>query len=614
MQTGHGNHVTVGGRAGRRLGCATAAAAAAAILVAPGFALAHVERSTFWPDPAPDRSVKPAAGGEVPEYRRLGSALKKKPPGDTRIVCQDDSLKRAKRAIRRGRKGFKFRPSETKRKLDSKKARKLRKLNKQFAKECEYDSIQESVNDSGNNDRIVIMPGLYTEPDSRAKPENDPACAGLTAPSDHGTGAVSYRYQARCPNDQNLIAVIGREALDVPEPVVNPETDRHGIRNQGACIRCNLQIEGSGVRPEDVTIDAGNGAFANGPEAGQGKDVGIRAERADGFYLRNLTVQHAEEHGVYPIEADGYAIDRVKMAYNHEYGHLAFNSDHGVLKRCEATGSGDAGVYPGATPQTGEQTIEKERRYNTEIRKCDLHHNTLGHSGSMGDAIHIHHNDVYDNAVGISVDSISAGGHPGYPQDSTLVEHNRIYSNNLNPFLGESGFAPTVPAAVGTGAWIAGGNANVFRDNRIYDNWRRGVMLFQVPDIIGCDLDEPQQTCSPEQFPEQTNSHRNRFFDNVMGVAPGGKQKPNGVDFWWANQEGDRNNCWYDNSGVDAASAGVTTEPAMLPADCANSRADGTVFNPELVSCFLVQDASCTWEKTPPRPGSGAAARAKSGP
>ena len=595
-------------RKGRRLGWASGAAVAA-LLAVPSVAVAHVERSTFWPDPAPDRSVKPAAGGEVPEYRSLGSALKQKPAGDTRIVCQDDSLKRAKQAIRRGRKGFKFRPSEKKRDLDKRKARKLRKLNKRFAKECEYDSIQDAVDDSGNNDRIVIMPGLYTEPDSVAKPENDPACAGLTGPSDHGTGAVSYRYQAKCPNDQNLIAIIGREALDAPEPEVNPSTDRHGIRNEGPCIRCNLQIEGSGVRPEDVTIDAGNGPTANGPEAGQGKDVGIRAERADGFYLRNVALQHAEEHGVYPIEVDGYVLDRVKMSFNHEYGHLAFTSDHGLLKRCEATGSGDAGVYPGAAPQTGEQTIEKKRRFNTEIRKCDLHHNALGHSGSMGDAIHIHHNDVYDNAVGISVDSLSAAGHPGYPQDSLLVEHNRIYSNNLNPFEGETGFAPTVPAAVGTGAWIAGGNANAFRDNRIYDNWRRGVMLFQVPDDIACDLDEPHQTCAPGQFPEQTNSHRNRFFDNVMGVAPGGKERPNGVDFWWGNQEGDKNNCWFDNTGVDKSEASVTAEPASLPADCANSLGDGPVFHPELIACLL-ETPSCTWEQTPPQPGT-AAARAR---
>jgi Right handed beta helix region len=605
---GQGTFISRERRSRSGAGVAVAGLVATGILALPGAALAHVERSTFWPNPAPDRGVKPAAGGKVPEYRSLGSALKQKPVGDTRIVCRDDSLSLAKQAIRKGRKGFKVRPSEDKRRLSRSKARKLKKLNERFAKKCEYDSIQDAVDDSGNNDRVVIMPGLYTEPKSRAKPENDPACAGLTAPSDHGSGAVSYRYQARCPNDQNLIAVIGREALDVPEPSVDPSTDRHGIRNEGKCIRCNLQIEGSGVRPEDVTIDAGNGPSANGSEAGQGKDVGIRAERADGFYLRNVTLQHAEEHGVYPVEVDGYAIDRVKMSFNHEYGHLSFTSDHGLIKNCEALGSGDAGVYPGASAQTGEQTVEKKRRYNQEITRCDIHHNALGHSGSMGDAIHIHHNDFYDNAVGISVDSLSAGGHPGYPQDSILVEHNKIYSNNLNPFQGDTGFDPTVLAAVGTGAWIAGGNANVFRDNRIYDNWRRGVMLFQVPDNISCDLDTPEQTCSPAQFPEQSNSHRNRFFDNVMGIAPGGKKRPNGVDFWWGDQEGDKNNCWFDNVGVDGTAASVTEEPDPLPSNCEDSLGDGPVFNPELIECFL-EESTCTWEQTPPRPGTAPARR-----
>jgi hypothetical protein len=585
------------------------AAAAAFAVVAAGAALAHVERSTFWPNPAPDKSVKPAAGGEVPDYRKLATALKRKPPGDTRIVCQEDSLKRAKQAIRKGRKGFTVRPSEDKRRLNKRKARKLKKLNKKFAKKCEYDAIQDAVNDSGNNDRIVVMPGFYTEPDSVAAPEDDPACADLLEDSDHGSGAVSYRYQARCPNDQNLIAIIGREAADVGTPVVNPNTDRHGIPDEGKCIRCNLQIEGSGVRPEDVKIDAGNGPSATGPLAGEGKDVGIRAERADGFYLRNVTLQNAQEHGVYPVETDGYVIDRVKLAFNHDYGHLAFTSDHGLIKDCEAFGSGDAGLYPGASAQTGEQTVEPERRYNHKITRCDMHHNTLGHSGSMGDAIHIVNNDVYDNAVGISVDSISAAGHPGYPQDSLLVERNRIHSNNLNPYRDEVGFEPTVDVAVGVGLWIAGGNANILENNRIYDNWRRGVMLFQVPDSLACDIDRPQQTCSPDQFPEQSNSHRNQFFDNEMGVAPGGKVMPNGTDFWWGNQTGDTENCWFDNTGVDGTEASVTQQPDPLPTDCATSKGDGPVFEEELIACNVGQP-SCTWDQTPPRPGTAAASKA----
>ena len=55
------------------------------------------------------------------------------------------------------------------------------------------------------------MPGLYTEPKSRAKPTNDPACDQYKITNDKNqTGAVSYAYQFHCPNDQNLIAVLGR--------------------------------------------------------------------------------------------------------------------------------------------------------------------------------------------------------------------------------------------------------------------------------------------------------------------------------------------------------------------------------------------------------------------
>jgi hypothetical protein len=580
-----------------------------AVVAVPGVALAHVERTTYWPDPRPDAGVRPAAGGEVPEYRKLATALKRKPAGDTRVVCQDGSLKQARRSIRRARKGFRIRPTQPLRRLHRKKARKLRKLNKRFSRKCRYDSIQDAVNDSGNNDRVVIMPGTYKEPESRAAPEDDPRCADLRSESDHGTGAVSYRYQARCPNDQNLIAVIGREPIDAADPPVGPNTDRRGIPNLGPCIRCNLQIEGSGARPHDVAVDAGNGPSAAGPDAGHGKDVGIRADRADGFYLRNVTLRHAEEHGVYPIEVDGYAIDRVRMLYNHEYGHLSFTSDHGLVKNCEAAGSGDAGVYPGASAQTGEQTVEARRRYNQEIRNCDLHHNTLGHSGSMGDAIHMRGNEIFDNAVGISVDSISTAGHPGYPQDSILVEENKIYSNNLNPFVDDVGFAPTVPAAVGTGMWIAGGNANVVRRNRIYDNWRRGVMLFQVPDAIACAPGGSQQTCTPGQHPTQSNSHRNRFHDNVLGTAPGGKRRPNGLDFWWAQQLGDSDNCWYENTGSRGTAASVTGDPDPLPSKCKNALGVGNpAKQAELVSCFAAVEEGgydpslCPWFETPRRP------------
>ena len=111
------------------------------------------------------------------------------------------------------------------------------------------------------------MPGLYTEPKSRAKPTNDPACANLKITNDKSqTGAVSYAYQVTCPNDQNLIAVIGRSLTGAPVPQP-PLLDRHNIPDAGSCIRCNLEIQGTGASPDAVTIDAGDPASGTAPRS-----------------------------------------------------------------------------------------------------------------------------------------------------------------------------------------------------------------------------------------------------------------------------------------------------------------------------------------------------------
>jgi hypothetical protein len=74
----------------RRRSTATAAAAAAAVLALPAVALAHLERPSYWPDPAPDTTVRPAAGGEVPTARSLSSAVSGSGPGEVLVVCQGE--------------------------------------------------------------------------------------------------------------------------------------------------------------------------------------------------------------------------------------------------------------------------------------------------------------------------------------------------------------------------------------------------------------------------------------------------------------------------------------------------------------------------------------------
>ena len=562
-------------------------------------AYGHVERSSYWTDPAPDTSIKPAAGGKVPKARTLASALKKKARGDTRVVCQRGSLKRALRSINSARKkGTVLRPSQGRKKLSKRNARRLKRQNRAFARRCRFKSIQSAIKRSGNNDRVIVMPGKYVEPGSRAKPTNDPKCAQYKETSDDGAGAATFRYQVKCPNDQNLIYLQGRALTDRPVP--NPPLeDRHGLPDEGKCIRCNLQIDGTGAKPEDVVIDLAKDTKAKLKAASDPlKEVGIRVDRADGFVIRNVTAAHAAEHGIYIHETDGYLMQRVKFFYNKEYGGLMFTSDHGLTTDCEGVGHGDSAIYPGAAAETGEQTKEPSRRANQTITRCDIHHNTLGYSGTMGNGTRVVGNHFYDNGTAITTDSFYAGGHPGYPQDGATFEKNQIYSNNFNSYAAGSDVEPRVPVPVGVGIFIAGGNGNEIRGNRIYDNWRRGTMLINVPDALS---DEKRTTVN-------SVSHRNRYHDNVMGVAPDGSKMPNGVDFWWDEAPNQEDNCWFDNGDASTDPPGPLT-----PSNCENTSAGVTYsgkLSGELLPCAGAiagggYDANtCPWFRTPERPSS----------
>ena len=143
---------------------------------------------------------------------------------------------------------------------------------------------------------------------------------------------------------------------------------------------------------------------------------------------------------------------------------------------------------------------------------------------------------------------------------------------------------------MGVGIFIAGGNGNEIRGNRIWDNWRRGTMLVNVPRLL---LRESRAANSV--------SHRNRYHNNVMGIAPNGPKLPNGVDFWWDEAPVQEDNCWFDNGTV-------TTDPQgpLMPSSCDNTSAGvtyGAKFSGELAPCAGASagefDANtCPWFRT----------------
>jgi hypothetical protein len=175
-------------------------------------ASAHVERPSYWPHPSADCTIAPCAGGAVPKARTLASALDASKPGDTRVVCQSDSLELAKASIAKAKEdGYHIRPTDH-RDFSDAEADALVDINTQLFALCEYDEIQPAVDDSGNNDRVVVMPGLYEEPTARSQPTNDPACdkyktsadsgdpgawAGHRSPAGNPAGGPSRRSQPR---------------------------------------------------------------------------------------------------------------------------------------------------------------------------------------------------------------------------------------------------------------------------------------------------------------------------------------------------------------------------------------------------------------------------------
>lgn len=225
-------------------------------LAAP-LAWAHEERHAQ----APDGSY------HVPVYRQVASPL---------LVCTGTAAEFASRIA-----GF---PPD------------LRDRNRALWTRCGREGVrtlQEAVDRSPPvGGTILLLPGTYTEQPSLAAPVG--ACAAIDAPwsSDGRYQVLSYEQQAACPHVQNLVGIFGKR---------------------------DMQIEGTGARPEDVVVDA---QFR--------KLNAIRADRADGIYLRNLTAQRTTFNAVYIMETDGFVIDRVVGRWNTEYGFLTFADDHGL--------------------------------------------------------------------------------------------------------------------------------------------------------------------------------------------------------------------------------------------------------------------------------------------
>jgi hypothetical protein len=520
-----------------------------AILCCPAVALGHAERATFYPQH--DK-------GSVPKRDRSRVDI---------VVCKPSSRAKIRRTF----------------------AGKAERARLKLARRCRLQNIQAAVDRAKSGDRIGVLPGVYKELPSRAVPVNDPKCEGAKYWESSGDqhqvdGRVpTYLHQVDCPNSRNLVAVIG-DSLDA---------DR-------VCDHlCNLTIEGFGKRREDVLV-----------KGDRRKPDVIRADRADGFQLRNLTVEQGAYNDIDVVETNGFRLDRLVARWASHYGILTFTTDNGLYDHIEAYGSGDSGVYPGSGPER--HCVD----YGIEVRNVNAYGNTLAASGTAGNGTWTHDNHFHDNAAGIANDSF-APGHPGMPQDCSKWTGNVIHSNNVNLFddaneayCNSTPFekrrkkvvCPVFQVVVGTGFMFYGVNDNIISGNYIYDQHRNGIRQFAVPAAARGEGDPAKA---------YDTSHGNRYTGNHLGVRPDGTPDRNGLDVYW-DEQGLRN-CWEGNS--TAPGRAVTSDPTTLPT-CAS----GGSINPVGNTAKLAQDLpcitwhpqtnpdppGCTWFTTPADPGARA--------
>ena len=176
-----------------------ALAATAALLVAgAGPALAHEERESEFPD----------GSGKTPVARTLEQAA------DVLVVCKPESAA-AIAAMPAGA---------------------TKALNEQLLPQCDFEHIQaavDAVTERGTN--IYVLPGTYREEPSWD--ENAPCT------DSYDDGIVDYPLIVSCGEVINLVTIAGDSTP--------------GTRKVDCNQLCDLQIEGTGTRMEDVVLHGG---------------------------------------------------------------------------------------------------------------------------------------------------------------------------------------------------------------------------------------------------------------------------------------------------------------------------------------------------------------------
>ena len=513
------------------------------------------------------------------------------------MVCQGDSLGAArKRSISSAPRTTRLPPApEPAQELSAREGRaSCSRSTRRSPTSASFRSIQKAVNDSGNNDRVVVMPGRYKEKHVAQAADQRPGCADLL--QDNGSGGMAPSYATRrVPERPEPDLRPGPRGPDDPPPEP-PLAEREGIPDARPCIRCNFQIEGSGAKPDRRGHRRREGLRRQGQPAGRqagrrrdgggvlrrararyAKDVVMRVDRADGFVGRNFLTKSSTEHGIYIEEVDGYLLDRIKFFWSAEYGNLTFTSDHGLYKNCDAFGAGDAAVYPGAAPETGDgaedtdfypdapRSTPSSRSATCARAPSPTRAHRATPCGSPTTTSTQHHRRRRPTRS-------QPSGTPATRPTATWSTTTTSTRTTSTPTREDRPFVNTVGPPDRRRDRVAGRATRAPSTTTTSSTTGAGARCCsRVPEAL-----DARHARGPEHRRVRARATRrsstsceNEYYDNVMGEARrassrrGGRASsatrpastelgtPNGVDFWWDEFPGNEGNCWHDNVGPD---------------------------------------------------------------
>ena len=183
--------------------------------------------------------------------------------------------------------------------------------------------------------------------------------------------------------------------------------------------KSGLRIQGSGAGPNGTVVEPGRPDRRNPCSVEAGGNgfcvIGSPRRTVHNTRISNLLVRNFGGSGVVSFGADGFFVDNVHARNNHEYGITAFASTRVVFVRNKASGSEDAGIYIGDSPNA-----------RAFVAGNELHDNNLGILFRHARNAAFSFNLMRDNCTGFL--AVSAPPRPATGQ--AAVTSNTVKNNN----------------------------------------------------------------------------------------------------------------------------------------------------------------------------------------